>query len=422
MNIAEKLSFYHTSFPKKIYHLIQREKAKQKIKSRDKLEIIGIVGSFGKTSATNAIYHILPNSQKTDTNLDTVFSLPLTINNLKKSTEYLVLEMGVDHKNEMDFHLDLVKPNIIVFTGITPVHSDKDHMGSLEGIKQEKGKAAKALSTSDIIIYNFDDKNVKDIADKAKAKKISYSKTTKKADIYLEKYQINPQGTYYLIKSNISNKSYRLNTKLYGKFFADSFMAAIAIMENQELPITSSLKKLEQIRPLKGRMSLKNFFNHSTLLSDQLRANPASVKAGLETVNDLAKYFKRTVIVLGEMGELGSQTKVEHEEIGKFINKFEFDYVLGIGPNTKHILEKITIEMTKTKYFGNPVQAAEYLKTINIRENDLVYLKASLLRHLERVEMILSGKKVNCDVLSCPLYNNCKDCVYLLTKYPVKSS
>ena len=422
MNIAEKLSFYHTSFPKKIYHLIQREKAKQKIKSKGKLKIIGIVGSYGKTSAANAIHHILPKSQKTDTNLDTVFNLPLTISNLKKSTDYLVLEMGVDHKNEMDFHLDLVKPNIIVFTGITPVHSDKEHMGSLEGIKQEKGKAVKALSATDIIIYNFDDQNVRDIADKSKAKKISYSKATRKTDIYLDKYQISPQGTSYLIKSNITNKSYQLNTKLYGKLFADSFMAAIAVMENQKLPITSSLKKLEQIKPLKGRMSLENFFNHSTLLNDRLRANPASVKAGLETANDLRKYFKRTVIVLGEMGELGSRTKIEHIEIGKFINKFKFDYVLGIGPNTKHILEKISGDITKTKYFDNPVQAAEYLKTINIRTKDLVYLKASLLRHLERVEMVLSGKKVNCDILSCPLYNNCEDCAYLSTKYPTKSS
>lgn len=422
MNITEKLSFYHTSFPKKIYHLVQREMAKQKIRSRKNLKIIGIIGSFGKTSTTNAIHYILPKSQKTDTNLDTVFNLPLTINKLKKSTEYLVLEMGVDHKNEMDFHLDLVKPNIIVFTGITPVHSDKDHMGSLKNIKQEKGKAVKALLPADVLIYNFDDKNVKEIAAKAKAQKISYSKSTKQADIYLDKYQISPKGTSYLIKSNLSKKTYQLRTKLIGKSFADSLMAAIAIMENQNLSVPNSLKKLEKLKPLKGRMSLEGFYNHSTLLNDCLRANPASVKAGLEAVNDLSKFYKRTIIVLGEMGELGSRAISEHKKVGKLINKLKFDYVVGVGPNTRYILNNITDHNIKTKYSDNPIQAANYLKTIEIKSKDLVYLKASLLRHLERVEMVLSGKKVNCDVLSCPLYNNCENCAYLLTKYPAKSS
>jgi UDP-N-acetylmuramoyl-tripeptide--D-alanyl-D-alanine ligase len=396
--------------------------AKQKIRSKKNLKIIGIVGSFGKTSTTNAIHHILPKSQKTDTNLDTVFNLPLTLNKLKKSTRYLVLEMGVDHKNEMDFHLDLVKPNIIVFTGITPVHSDKEHMGSLKSIKQEKGKAAKALLPTDVLIYNFDDKNVREIAVKTKAQKISYSKSIKQADIYLEKHRVSPKGTSYLIKSNLNNKSYQLKTKLIGKFFADSLMAAIAVMENQNLSLPNNLKKLEKLKPLKGRMSLESFYNHSTLLNDRLRANPASVKAGLETVSDLSKYYKRTIIVLGEMGELGNRTVSEHKKIGKLINEQKFDYVVGVGPNTRYILNNITDHNIKTKYSDNPIQAANYLKTIGIKSKDLIYLKASLLRHLERVEMVLSGKKVNCDILSCPLYNNCEDCAYLLTKYPAKGS
>jgi len=416
LSIKKQWQLYHLPGWKKPRHLLTHYLAFIWLKLNPQVTIIAVTGSFGKTSTTRIITQLLKTQApaiQTDTNLDTLFNLPQTILRIRKRHRWVVLEVGVDHRQEMDFHRQLFKPDLVVFTGITPVHADKKLLGSIKGIVKEKGKIVKALKKTGLLIYNQDDSRVKALAKGTRA--VGYSlDQNKKADYYLKASHLTSRGTRYVIVSRKTGKSLSLKTHLFGRHFAQSFMAAMAVADDQGVDFRKLKTIVKKLKPLKGRMSMEKFVNGSTLLNDRLRSNPASAEAGLKTVDELKKFYKRTIVVMGEMGELGKQSVKSHQKIGKIVEEVKPDFFLGVGPLTKHIAGQINNRKTNISLHQNPLEAAEFIKqNVGLKKGDLVYVKASLLRHLERLEIALRGGQVNCQRASCSVYQPCQKCRYL---------
>jgi UDP-N-acetylmuramoyl-tripeptide--D-alanyl-D-alanine ligase len=168
---------------------------------------------------------------------------------------------------------------------------------------------------------------------------------------------------------------------------------------------------LAKLKPLPGRASIEEGPKGSILINDALRANPASTIAGLQLLADLPTKGKR-IAVLGEMGELGELAEKSHQEVGKKVAEMKLDYLICVGPLQKHTAEEaIKGGMDKNKVFWVPEvhQAAAILAKI-LKPGDLFYLKGSLLRHLERVKLILEGKEVGCQLNFCHAYQPCDAC------------
>lgn len=407
------------AFWKQPFHWARRILAKTWLRFFPNLTIIGITGSYGKTNTTRAIATVLAEKYKTlqtDLNLDTIYNLPITILKLRPGHQKLVLEMGVDHKGEMDFHLWLVKPQIGVVTGINPTHSEPELLGSLGGVIREKSKLLAALPKTGWAILNWDDKRVRPMARATKAKIVRYG-TTPEADFWAEKIKVGFSGTEFILHH--SGKKIRITTGLVGRHFVHSCLVAAAVGQLEGLTWSQIKNGLGKLKPLKGRLSIEKGPQGAILLDDHLRANPASTLAGLQTLDDLPTKGKK-VAVLGEMGELGKMAKIEHQRVGKELAQLKIDYLISVGP-----LQKLTAEaaikagMKKERVFWatDVVAAAEILKKI-LKAGDLVYLKGSLLRHLERILLILEGKKVGCQAVSCHHYEQCWGCPYLLSGLP----
>ncbi len=412
LGFKKELSFYKAGFPKNYRHLLLRKLAKAWLQANSQVKIIGIVGSFGKTTTAQVVTRFLSlnlPTLATDFNLDTIYNLPLTILKLRYSHRYLVLEMGVDHLEEMDFHLSLAKPDILIFTGITPVHSEKGLLGSLSGVKKEKGKAVAAVvKKGGWIVANADDEQVREIIKERKANKVVwYSAKGKEVDLRADNIKLDRKGMSFLIKNR--KEEVKIRGRFWGEGYAAAFLAAAGLAKVLKLAWKNLEKTGKTIKALPGRMSLEKGPGGSLLLNDRLRANPASVKVGLETAAKLLIVKGgRKIIVLGEMGELGKYAKNEHQKVGELLAKLKFDSVIGIGPFLKETGKKTNLTWTK-----DVVEAANELKKLKLTSKDLVYLKGSLLRHMERILMILEGKKVGCRVISCHLYHPCNQCKFL---------
>lgn len=398
-------------------HDLRRVAAKTWLSFFPRVIIIGITGSYGKTNTTRAIASVL--SQKaptlqTDLNLDTIYNLPVTILKLRPKHKFLVLEMGVDHKNEMDFHLSLVKPSMGVVTGVTPVHSEPELLGSLEGIIEEKGKLLEALPKNGWAILNRDDAHVRGMAKKTKAKILWYGIKVK-GDLWVEKIKVDFSGTTFILHFDNSNdRSVRVKIPLIGKHFAHAALAAAAVGWIQGLTLKEIVSGLSKLEPLVGRMSIEKGPLETILLNDSLRANPASTMAGLETLAALPARGRR-VAVLGEMGELGDFAEVGHRQIGQKVADLKIDFLVSIGPLQRFTAEEaIKNGMKKENVFWvkDVAAAADTLRGI-LRKDDLLYLKGSLLRHLERVVMLLRGERVDCLAVSCHNYDQCLECPQL---------
>jgi UDP-N-acetylmuramyl pentapeptide synthase len=161
-------------------------------------------------------------------------------------------------------------------------------------------------------------------------------------------------------------------------------------------------------------MSLGNGPLGSKILNDSLRASPASTASGLQTLSEIKYTQGRKIAVLAEMGEL-ENPKEEHQRIGRLVAGLKINYLVAIGPMQKNVvIEAIKNGFTKENIFSvnNVNEAANVLKKI-IKKDDLIYLKGSLMRHVERVLLILEGKEVGCQTIVCPFYHHCLECQFL---------
>lgn len=398
-----------------MFHKLRRSLAKLWLDVNLQLTIIGVTGSYGKTNTVRAIAEVLSSKfsvNSTDLNLDTIFNLPITILKTKPWNEILVLEYGIDHKKEMDFHLSLVKPKIAVLTGITPVHSDKEHLGSLESIILEKTKLVEAIPEDGLAIFNYDDQYSKKIGEDFKKRKKFYG-INKRADIWAENVKISTEGTSFILHNK--NIKHIINTQLLG--FPSVHTCLVAYIIGNELKINDEdiVKALSCLRPLKGRLSLESGPLGTIIFNDSLRANPVSTIAGLKSFSE---FSGKKIVVLGEMGELGDFEESSHRSVGKEVSKLKIDYLVGVGPLTKFVIDealKNGFDRKKTYYAKDVLDASNNLRTI-IKKNDLIYLKASLLRHLERILILLEGKEVCCDEIVCHRYQSCDSCGQLLKR------
>lgn len=402
---------------KELFHQARRILAKVWLQLNPQVTIIGITGSYGKTNTARAIAVVLSQKYKTlqtDLNLDTTYNLPITLLKLQPSHQKLVLEYGVDHKNEMDFHLSLVKPSIGVVTGINPTHSDPELLGSLKGVIDEKSKLLEALPQDGWAILNWDDEKVRPMARKTKARVLWYGTNKKRCNFWAEKIKVNLKETSFVLCSNETNhrnRTIRVETGLIGRHFVNNCLAAAAVGKLQGLSWSEIKKGLASLKPLRGRVSLEKGPMGSILINDALRANPASTKAGLQVLASLPAKGS-LIAVLGEMGELGVLAKEGHQKVGQKVAELKVDYLIAVGPLQKFVAEEARKGgMKKERIFWveNVHQAADVLKKI-LKKGDLLYLKGSLLRHMERILLILRKKKVACKTVFCHNYSQCNIC------------
>jgi UDP-N-acetylmuramoyl-tripeptide--D-alanyl-D-alanine ligase len=374
---------YRPPFYKQLFHSSRRFLAKRWLSLMPALQI-ALTGSHGKTNTTYVLSKMLTaigNTVVTDINLDTIYNVPITALKVMPWTRYAIFELGVDHPGEMDFHLQIVKPKVAIVTGIAPVHSDAEHLGSLENIVKEKQKLIAALPKEGYAILNYDDTHVRSMAAFTKAKILWYGTDKNRCNMWVDPktVKVSLKGTSFSIQGLTLNID--LQTNLIGKHHIYTIMAvystlqAISKLTHHVISINQLIKKVRNIQPLPGRMNIENGPLGTLLLNDSLRANPASTKSGLETLSEIDYAQGRKIAVLAEMGEL-EKPKEEHQKIIEFLKKLKIDFVIAIG--------NLYPQSSKVLHAKDVFEGAIILKKI-INRGDLIYLKGSLYKQVGRV-------------------------------------
>lgn len=413
---------YRPNRLKRWYHQLRRQLA-SRWWSWWKTPVIGITGSYGKTSTTLAIAQVLRarfSVLTTDINLDTNFNLPITLLHTRPWTDWLVLEYGIDHVGEMAAHLKLVRPQIGVLTGITPVHAEAGLLGSLKTIKSEKRQLIDSLPAQGLAVVNWDDPYVRRMRLRPACKLVRYGRH-KAADYRLLHAQVTLSGSVYRIQTPTDELTVSIGW--IGQHFAQAVLAAVAVADHLQIDRADMIESLSELKPLAGRMSHQLLSDQMIdLLDDSKRANPASVLAGLATVNQL-KVAGRKWVVLGEMGELGKYQQPEHAKLADWVAQFDqIDYWYLIGSAWQAGIDRLEPSVRdsgKVKLYPDVLAAGQELSA-RLKPQDLLYLKGSLLKHLERIKLLLTGTKVGCRTLSCPFYHACTKCDYLVKGYTGK--
>lgn len=345
---------------------------------------IGITGSAGKTTTTAACALVLKqkyNVLSTKPSLDSILNIPITILKVRPSVKKVILEMGIEYPGEMDFYLQLIKPATAIITTIAFQHSE--HLGGLKEIAFEKGKLVEQLPNEGTAILNYDDINVRKMADDTSAKVIFYGTDKQNCHVWAGNIRIEDFETVFEL--NYGVERVEVKYPLLGPHQIYSALAAAALGINEGLSLASIKIALEKIEPQEHRMTVFEGYNGSIIIDDSYNGSPISVEAAIQTLQ-LIKG-RRKIVVLGETKELGHYSEEQHRKIARIIYREKIDLVLLGTGETKFIADELIKLGFPTERLESDLQnsqmVAKLLKILN--KDDICLIKGSRSLRLDEV-------------------------------------
>ncbi len=314
-----------------IYHKYERN-AKNKLKSMPQLKIVGITGSYGKTSCKNILNDILNvkmNCLATSKSINTFNGLMITINNkLSKFDDVFIAEMGAYVKGEINGLCRLVNPKYGIITSIGTAHLET--FGSERNIQEGKMELIEYLPSDGIGVLNRDDPKQKnyEIKKENHAKILWIGIDSKDADVVADNIKCSYNGTSFDVKFKGERKKYTFETKLLGKHNVYNILAAIALGKEFGLSIKELQQGVKKVAPIEHRLEIKRLGNFYQI-DDAYNSNPVGAKSALEVLNMMQGT---KVVVTPGMVELGSKEKELNKEFGRQIAKVA-DKVILVGKN-----------------------------------------------------------------------------------------
>ncbi len=347
------------------------------------MEIIGITGSAGKTTTKEMVASILSKKYKVKysfANIDPVYNIPATILSSAPDVEKLVLEMGIEFPGEMDFYLWLVKPKVGIITNIYWTHTQ--FLGDIKGVLKEKGKLIKSLPQEGYAILNYEDKMLKSLGKKIKAKVIWYGESPN-LEIRSENIEITEKLTTRFIL-RVGEKLEEINLKLLGQQFVSLALAASCVGVINDMDLKDIKRGLEKVKPQPHRMVVNKLADETVIIDDTYNANPLATIESLKVLSKIAKK-NRKIFVFGEMKELGKYEERGHKEVGKFAFKSGIDCIFSFGNATAHTLKEFS-KKDKGKIFLAKTKEELIDKILEIkRPGDFILVKGSRSLRMEEV-------------------------------------
>lgn len=337
------------------------------------IPVIAITGSVGKTSSKDIIASVVGqkyNVLKTEGNYNNHLGVPLTLLRLKDHTA-AVVEMGMNHFNEIRVLTNIAKPTVAVITNIGTSHIG--NLGSRENILKAKLEILEGLQEKGSIIINNDNDLLHNWAQSVDNTNISTYGIENKSIFVAKNIEENNNQSEYEI--DIDERKYNVKVPVMGRHFIYNSLCAIAVAKALNIEPEKAIKGIESFELTAKRMDFKKIRNNITVLADYYNASYDSMKSALEVVKDY--NANRKIAVLGDMLELGDFSEKLHNDVGEEVYKNKIDILITVGKLAKYISKTAKELGTKEIYeCENNLEAAKILKE-NIQEGDLILLKAS---------------------------------------------
>lgn len=306
--------------------------AKKILKSCPDLKIIGITGSYGKTSVKYYLNTLLRgkfNVLMTPESYNTPMGVVITIRNYLKAThEIFICEMGAKKVGEIKEICDIVHPHHGVITSIGPQHLET--FKSLDNVKSTKFELCDALPDDGLLFLNGDDNNVTGYNKKKNA--ITYS--MKNGDYTAFDISVSEKGTTFSVKAPDGDIGI-FTTRLIGMHNVLNITGAIAVSHTLGMTMTELKPQVRKLECVPHRLQLIDKGN-ALIIDDAFNSNPSGTKAALDTLS-MIDGFK--ILVTPGMVELGEKEDECNFEFGKNAAGV-CDYVILVGKRQTESIKK----------------------------------------------------------------------------------
>ncbi|WP_437883477.1 UDP-N-acetylmuramoyl-tripeptide--D-alanyl-D-alanine ligase [Pseudomonas sp. LRF_L74] len=297
--------------------------------------LAAVTGSAGKTTVKEMLASILRAALEgpvlaTRGNLNNDLGAPLTLLELAPEHVGAVIELGANHVGEIAYTVSLTRPQVAIITNAGFAHVGE--FGGPDKIVEAKGEIIEGLPADGTAILNLDDKAFPVWKARAGQRKVlSFALGNTAADFHASALGRDARGCVRFTLQGLAGEA-EIQLNLLGEHNVANALAAAAAAHVLGVPLVGIRQGLESLQPVKGRAVAQLASNGSVWIDDTYNANPVSMCAAVDI---LAAFSGRTVLVLGDMGELGDWAEQGHRDVGSYASG-KVDALYAVGPWMAH--------------------------------------------------------------------------------------
>ena len=371
------------------------KKIAKNVREKNKAKFIAITGSVGKTGTKEMLRLALSgvaNTFANKGNFNNCIGVPLSLSTVPENTNYCILELGMNKVGEIKSLSKLVSPEIGIITAIENSHLEG--LKTLKSIADAKSELLNNIKKEGCFIYNSDTNFSKEIRQKAENENIktiiSYGKN-KKANIQLlNKTKV---GDKYVIEARYFKEKVSWKMPILADHWYLNSLCILGIGKYYGINSNKLLSSLEKFKLPKGRgnflevvKGLKKFH----IIDESYNSNPASLLAALQQFKKM-KFKGRKIAILGDMKELGENSKYFHLNMKNITENTKIDLVFTIGKNMKNLNQVLSSNIEKYHFEEVTKLEAEVKK--KIKNGDGVLVKGSHSLQLYSLVKNIVGEK-----------------------------
>jgi UDP-N-acetylmuramoyl-tripeptide--D-alanyl-D-alanine ligase len=354
-------------------------------------KIAGVTGSVGKTTTKEILAALLGTKLrvlKSEGNFNNEYGLPLTLFGLEETHQAAVLEMGMSRPGELQRLAAIARPDVGVVTRVSPAHLE--FFISVDEIALAKRELIEGLNgKQSVAVLNADDSRVAAFASHAPGKVLTYG-IDSPADFRAENIEDHGAAgsTFDLVSGN---KREQLEIALAGRHVIANALAALAAASVWGIGAPEAHSVLGSLKAPFMRGEIVQLSNGAALINDSYNSSPAALQS-MTAVLGATTGFRRRILAVGEMRELGRTSAELHREAGHFAARLstkagKIDWIVGVAGDAAQIIEGAVnagLPRANTKFFATSEEAAEFLANF-VESGDVLLVKGSRGVKMERI-------------------------------------
>ena len=345
-------------------------------RSKFQIPVVCITGSSGKTTTKEMVASVLEkrfNVLKSIGSENNEIGVPNTLLKLNAAHDVVVLELAARRQGDIEYLCSIAQPTFGVLLNIGSAHLE--YFESLEGVAKAKGELLEYLDESLIALINADDRVVCQEVQRTKGRLLTFGFQSE--SIFRGEGLILDQEScgHFLFRG------FEIDLGIPGGHNAYNALAALSVGVQLGVNIQDAARVLSNFQAIEQRSQIIDVAG-ITIINDCYNANPESMRAALDIL--LNKLGQRKIALLGDMLELGPDSKRYHEELGRYVAPM-VDELLTIGTMGEYIATSaMGVGLSKTFHFDNFDSVVKYLKNTLVK-GDTILVKASQGMGLRRV-------------------------------------
>ena len=354
----------------------------QVARERTNAQIIAVTGSVGKTSVKEMLRTVLSVSGKVHASVASFnnhWGVPLTLARMPEDVNFGVFEIGMNHPDEIRSLVKLVRPHVAMVNNVAAAHIGA--FETIDDIARAKAEIFEGVVPGGYGVVNHDDRRytlLRDLAKEADIEHLVSFGQKRGSDFWLRNLEQADDGLQLDVR--VKDVDYKYEMPMTGEHMAMNSLAVLAVANLAGADTRKTADAMARVTPADGRGTRYTMGGSGamsiTIIDESYNANPASMEAALNVLGSFSGFkTKRRIAVLGDMLELGKQSKKLHEGLAKFVSSSKADLVFLVGSEMKH-LAKILPNEKLGGHYDDATNLAERLKVI-LKAGDVVVFKAS---------------------------------------------